>query len=83
MTIIAIGCRVNFKGCVEKNELLRILERLWRQEQRHKEEGDTMDDDSMCKICMDSPVAFLYPLILFRTIASVHFEAHLPVDFVP
>jgi len=48
--------RVNFKGCVEKNELLRILERLWRQEQRHKEEGDTMDDDSMCKICMDSPI---------------------------
>ena len=42
---------------MEKNELLRILERLWRQEQRHKEEGDTMDDDSMCKICMDSPVA--------------------------
>ena len=60
MTIIAIGCRVNFKGCVEKDELLRILERLWRQEQRHKEEGDTMDDDSMCKICMDSPVALLF-----------------------
>jgi len=48
--------RVNFKGCVEKDELLRILERLWRQEQRHKEEGDTMDDDSLCKICMDSPI---------------------------
>ena len=55
----ALNSRVNFKGCVEKNELLRILERLWRQEQRHKEEGDTMDDDSMCKICMDSPVAVL------------------------
>ena len=55
----AFNSRVNFKGCVEKNELLRILERLWRQEQRHKEEGDTMDDDSMCKICMDSPVAVL------------------------
>ena len=65
LTIIGIISRVNFKGCVEKNELLRILERLWRQEQRHKEEGDTMDDDSMCKICMDSPVASLSPLILF------------------
>jgi len=48
--------RVNFKGCVEKDELLKIVERLWRQEQRNKEEGDTMDDDAMCKICMDSPI---------------------------
>jgi len=48
--------RVNFKGCVEKEELLKIVERLWRQEQRNKEEGDAMDDDSMCKICMDSPI---------------------------
>ena len=23
--------RVNFKGCVEKEELLKIVERLWRQ----------------------------------------------------
>ena len=48
--------RVNFKGCVEKEELVRIVERLWQQEQRHREEGDNMDDDAMCKICMDSPV---------------------------
>jgi len=48
--------RVNFKGCVEKKELLKIVERLWRQEQRQKQEADNMDDDSLCKICMDSPV---------------------------
>ena len=29
--------RVNFKGVVEKDELLKILERLWKQEQRLKE----------------------------------------------
>ena len=57
--MIVFYFRVNFKGCVEKDELLRILERLWRQEQRHKEEGDTMDDDSLCKICMDSPVTVI------------------------
>ena len=34
--ILAIN-RVNFKGVVEKEELLKILERLWKQEQRHKE----------------------------------------------
>ena len=48
--------RVNFKGCVEKDELLKILQRLWKQEQRNKENVDNMDDDSLCKICMDSPV---------------------------
>ena len=48
--------RVNFKGCVEKEELLKILQRLWKQEQRHKENIETMDDDSLCRICMDAPV---------------------------
>ena len=52
--------RVNFKGCVEKDELLKIVERLWKQEQRNKEDVETMDDDSLCKICMDSPVSALY-----------------------
>merc|ERR1712227_339748 len=47
--------RVNFKGCVEKEELLKILQRLWKQEQRHKENIETMDDDSLCRICMDAP----------------------------
>jgi len=48
--------RVNFKGCVEKDELLRIVERLWKQEQRNKSNIETMDDESLCKICMDSPI---------------------------
>ena len=49
--------RVNFKGCVEKEELLKIVERLWRQEQRNKEGLDQMQDDSLCKICMDAAVS--------------------------
>jgi len=48
--------RVNFKGCVEKDELLKIVERLWKQEQRNKSNIDNMDDESLCKICMDSPI---------------------------
>jgi len=48
--------RVNFKGCVEKKELLKIVERLWKQEQRNKSNIENMDDDSLCKICMDSPI---------------------------
>ena len=31
-TSVSTPCfRVNFKGCVEKEELLKIVERLWRQ----------------------------------------------------
>jgi len=48
--------RVNFKGCVEKEELLKILQRLWKQEQRNKNNLENMEDDSLCKICMDSPI---------------------------
>jgi len=48
--------RVNFKGCVEKDELLKILQRLWKQEQRNKANVDTMDDEALCKICMDKPI---------------------------
>jgi len=48
--------RVNFKGCVEKEELLKIVERLWRQEVNNKEKVETMEDDSLCKICMDAPI---------------------------
>jgi len=48
--------RVNFKGCVEKEELLKILQRLWKQEQRNKDNLETMEDESLCKICMDSPI---------------------------
>ena len=47
---------MNFKGCVEKEELLKIVERLWRQEVRNKENLEDMEDDSICKICMDAPV---------------------------
>ena len=49
--------RVNFKGCVEKDELLKILQRLWKQEQKNKDNIDSMEDESLCKICMDSPVS--------------------------
>ena len=56
--------RVNFKGCVEKEELLKILQRLWKQEQRHKENIETMDDDSLCRICMDAPVLNILNFLL-------------------
>ncbi len=55
---------MNFKGCVEKEELLKIVERLWRQERNDKELLEKMEDDSLCKICMDAPVSRNYYSII-------------------
>ncbi len=62
--------RVNFKGCVEKDELLKIVERLWRQERNDKDLLDKMEDDSICKICMDAPVSFYSILSLLHWFES-------------
>ena len=48
--------RVNFKGVVERDELLKIVTRVWRQHMKATEEKDTMEDSDLCKICMDSVV---------------------------
>ena len=37
--------RVNFKGVFEKDELLKILGRLWKHEQRLKEGNATLSPD--------------------------------------
>ena len=49
--------RVNFKGCVEKEELLKILQRLWKQDQKNKDNIESMEDETLCKIYMDAPVS--------------------------
>lgn len=48
--------RVNFKGVVEKDELLKHVSRLWKQEKQAQEDKDAMVDSDLCKICMDNPV---------------------------
>jgi len=48
--------RVNFKGVVEKQELLKIVERVWRQHVKSTEEKDNLEDEDLCKICMDNQV---------------------------
>merc|ERR1712020_205779 len=44
------------KGVVEKDELLKIVTRLWKQEQKAEEGKDSIRDEELCKICMDHPV---------------------------
>ncbi|CAH0554457.1 unnamed protein product [Brassicogethes aeneus] len=47
--------RVDFKGCVEKNELLERATRLWQDNNElHKELPENIQD--LCKLCMDGPL---------------------------
>merc|ERR1719189_3225680 len=39
--------RVTFKGVVEKEELLKIVTRLWKQEQRAEEGKDSIKDEEL------------------------------------
>ncbi|XP_014779896.1 E3 ubiquitin-protein ligase RNF34 [Octopus bimaculoides] len=49
---------VDYKGCVEKWELLDRVRRLWEAQRQQKKDPDSpvLNDDEMCKICMDSPI---------------------------
>lgn len=55
---------INYKGCVEKQELLERVVRLWRARQQEKamesklaEKGDETEESAfLCKVCMDAAV---------------------------
>ncbi|GLV32818.1 uncharacterized protein CBL_00475 [Carabus blaptoides fortunei] len=46
--------RVDFKGCVEKEELTKKVIDLWANFRREDAHGLSMED--LCKICMDAPL---------------------------
>lgn len=48
--------RVNFKGCVERSELLDRASRLWQQDAKSREDLEKLGLEDLCKICMDAPV---------------------------
>lgn len=49
--------RVDYKGCVEKNELLDRAERLWKDTVQLKNNVcEESDLENLCKICMDAPL---------------------------
>ncbi|XP_024945175.1 E3 ubiquitin-protein ligase RNF34 isoform X2 [Cephus cinctus] len=47
--------RVDFKGCVEKRELLTRATRLWT-DYKSKEDYQELDEEALCKICLDAPI---------------------------
>ncbi|EFA09446.1 E3 ubiquitin-protein ligase rififylin-like Protein [Tribolium castaneum] len=53
-TLLAYN-RVDYKGCVEKGELLEKAERLWQDNLKQKQELPENVED-LCKLCMDAPL---------------------------
>uniref|UniRef100_A0A1I8FZC5 RING-type domain-containing protein n=2 Tax=Macrostomum lignano TaxID=282301 RepID=A0A1I8FZC5_9PLAT len=50
--------RVDYRGCIERSELLDRLRRLWLEHSasRLAVERDSVHNDDLCKICMDATV---------------------------
>lgn len=48
--------RVDFKGCIEKGELLEKAQRLWEDNNEHKDIAENVPVDELCKLCMDAPL---------------------------
>ncbi|XP_003702665.1 E3 ubiquitin-protein ligase RNF34 [Megachile rotundata] len=47
--------RVNYKGCVEKQELLDRASRLWKEHEQSRINVE-IPDENLCKICWDEPI---------------------------
>ena len=47
--------RVDYKGCVERTELLDRACRLWKHHDRSKADMETQNEN-LCKICWDEPI---------------------------
>ncbi|XP_063377678.1 E3 ubiquitin-protein ligase rififylin [Cydia fagiglandana] len=48
--------RVEFRGCVERQELLVRAQRLWQDHARYKDELEALPLEECCKICMAAPL---------------------------
>ncbi|XP_017879605.1 E3 ubiquitin-protein ligase RNF34 [Ceratina calcarata] len=47
--------RVDYKGCVERCELLKKATTLWEEYKESREKGE-IPDENICKICWDEPI---------------------------
>ncbi|KAK2582647.1 hypothetical protein KPH14_004926 [Odynerus spinipes] len=53
---LLITNHVDFKGCIERCELLDRVTRLWKEHNQARADIDNMDKDDICKICWDAPI---------------------------
>lgn len=48
--------RVDYKGCVERHELLDRASRLWEEHKQSRADVEALDEGDLCKICWDAPI---------------------------
>ncbi|XP_060529445.1 E3 ubiquitin-protein ligase rififylin [Cylas formicarius] len=48
--------RVDFKGCIEKGELLERAQRLWEDNKQNQGTAENIPIQELCKLCMDAPL---------------------------
>jgi len=56
---ILAGNFVDFKGCVERSELVERVRRLWKDKQQSattEGDGSAENENDLCKICMDAKI---------------------------
>ncbi|XP_030768400.1 E3 ubiquitin-protein ligase rififylin isoform X2 [Sitophilus oryzae] len=48
--------RVDYRGCIEKYELLEKAQMLWEDNNQHKDLPEDVPVQELCKLCMDAPL---------------------------
>ncbi|EFN75761.1 E3 ubiquitin-protein ligase RNF34 isoform X2 [Harpegnathos saltator] len=48
--------RVDYKGCVERQELLNRVSRLWHEYKQSRKDVEGLSEEEICKICWDAPI---------------------------
>lgn len=48
--------RVDYKGCIERRELLIRVSRLWQEYNQSRQDVEKLSEEELCKICWDAPI---------------------------
>ncbi|KAM0729496.1 E3 ubiquitin-protein ligase rififylin [Formica fusca] len=48
--------RVDYKGCLERQELLNRVSRLWQEYKQSRQDVEKLSEEELCKICWDAPI---------------------------
>ncbi|KYM93591.1 E3 ubiquitin-protein ligase rififylin [Cyphomyrmex costatus] len=48
--------RVDYKGCIERSDLLNKVTRLWQEYNQSRKDVEQLSQEELCKICWDAPI---------------------------
>ncbi|XP_011861872.1 PREDICTED: E3 ubiquitin-protein ligase RNF34 [Vollenhovia emeryi] len=48
--------RVDYKGCIERQDLLNKVSRLWQEYSQSRKDVEKLSEEELCKICWDAPI---------------------------